>query len=130
MDRTARRILIVDDEPPLLRMMSVYLGRLGYTVTTAEATDKAWALVEADPTAFDAAVLDGSMEGMSMEELAARMLNANPSMCVLSASGYPVDVSGLAAKAPGRVAFLLKPFSPQALASAVGGLLGAQEKEL
>jgi CheY-like chemotaxis protein len=130
MDRNAGRILIVDDEPPLLRMMSVYLGRLGYAVTTADATDEAWALVAADPAAFDIAVIDGSMAGMSMEELATRLLDANPSLCILSASGYPVDISGLAAKAPGRVAFLLKPFTPQSLAAVVGGLIGAQEKGL
>jgi len=130
MDRTARRILIVDDEPPLLRMMSLFLGRHGYTVTTADTTEKAWALVQADPSAFDIAVLDGSMEGMSMEELATRMLDANPAICILCASGYPVDISALSAKAPGRVAFLLKPFTPQALASAVGGLVAAQEQEL
>lgn len=130
MDRTARRILIVDDEPPLLRMMSLFLGRLGYSVTTADATDKAWAVVEADPSAFEVAVLDGSMAGMSMEELASHMLSANPSMCILTASGYPVDMTALSARAPGRVAFLLKPFTPQSLAAAVGGLLAAQEKEL
>jgi len=130
MDLTARRILIVDDEPPLLRMMSLFLGRHGYTVTTADATDGAWALVEADPSGFDIAVLDGSMEGMSSEELAGRMLDANPSLCVLCASGYPVDIGPLAAKAPGRVAFLLKPFTPQSLTAAVGGLLAGQEKKL
>jgi hypothetical protein len=41
-----------------------------------------------------------------------------------------VDISALSAKAPGRVAFLLKPFTPHSLAAAVGGLLGAQEKDL
>jgi two-component system cell cycle sensor histidine kinase/response regulator CckA len=130
MDRTSGRILIVDDEPPLLRMMSLYLGRLGYTVTTADATDVAWELVEADPSAFAVAVLDGSMVGMSMEELASRMLSANPSLCILTASGYPVDMTVLSAQAPGRVAFLLKPFSPESLAKAVRRLLGAEEKEL
>ena len=130
MDNSIGRILIVDDEPPLLRMMSLYLGRLGYTVTAADSTDGAWALVEADPAAFALAVLDGSMPGMSMQELASRMLNANPSLCVLSASGYPVDIGALAAQAPGRVAFLLKPFAPKALAGAVRRLLAAEEKEL
>jgi CheY-like chemotaxis protein len=130
MSKISRRILIVDDEPPLLRMMSLYLGRLGYSVTTADSTDQAWALVEADGSAFDAAVLDGSMAGMSMAELASRMLNSSPTMCVLAASGYPVDVSALAAQAPGRVKSLLKPFSPQALAAAVGGLLDAKKGEV
>ena len=130
MDRTNRRILIVDDEPPLLRMMSLFLGRHGYTVTTADSTEHAWELMESDPLAFDLAVLDGSMKGMSMEVLASLMLGANPSLCILGASGYPVDMSRLSARAPGRVAFLLKPFTPQALATAIGGLLAAQEKEL
>jgi two-component system, cell cycle sensor histidine kinase and response regulator CckA len=129
-DKTAGRILIVDDEPPLLRMMSLYLGRLGYDVTATDATDKAWALVEAEPAAFEVAVLDGSMAGMSMAELASRMMSANPSLCILTASGYPVDITALSAEAPGRVAFLLKPFTPQSLAAAVGRLLAAKKEEL
>ena len=130
MDCAARRILIVDDEPPLLRMMSLYLGRLGYKVTMADSTDKAWSLVEADPGAFAAAVLDGSMAGMSMEDLAFRLLGASPALCVLAASGYPVDMTALSAAAPARVAFLLKPFTPEMLAAALRGLLGTQEKDI
>jgi DNA-binding NtrC family response regulator len=130
MNPTSRRILIVDDEPSLLRMMSLYLSRMGYSVTATDATDKAWAMVQADPSAVEVAVLDGSMDGMSMEELASRMLSSNPALCILTASGYPVDMTALSAKAPGRVAFLLKPFTPQSLVAAVGGLLAAQEKNL
>jgi CheY-like chemotaxis protein len=124
------RILVVDDEPPLLRMLSLYLGRLGYSVTTVETTDAAWRLVEADPAAFTVAVLDGSMSGMSMDDLALRMLRANPALRVLAASGYPVDVTALSEAAPGRVDFLQKPFSPEMLAAALRGLLGAQEEKL
>jgi CheY-like chemotaxis protein len=124
------RILVVDDEPPLLRMLSLYLSRLGYSVTTAETTDAAWSLVEADPSAFGVAVLDGSMSGMSMGDLALRMLRANPALRVLAASGYPLDMTELSEAAPGRVDFLQKPFTPEMLAAALRGLLGAQEKEL
>ena len=124
------RVLVVDDEPPLLRMLSLYLGRLGYSVTTAESTDAAWRLVEADPAAFAAAVLDGSMSGMSMGDLALRMLRANQELRVLAASGYPVDVTALSEAAPGRVDFLQKPFTPEMLATALRGLLGAQEEKL
>ena len=108
----------------------MYLSRLGYQVTTADATDKAWELVEADPAVYAVAVLDGSMSGMPMEELASRMLAAHPSLCVLAASGYPVDITRLAAKAPGRVASLQKPFPPEALATALRRLLGAEEEKL
>jgi DNA-binding NtrC family response regulator len=70
------------------------------------------------------------MPGMSMEDLAARMLRANPALCVLAASGYPVDVAALSAEAPGRVEFLLKPFSPEMLATAVRRLLAAEKEDL
>jgi two-component system, cell cycle sensor histidine kinase and response regulator CckA len=130
MDPATGRILIVDDEPPLLKMMSAYFSRLGYPVATADSTDRAWALVEAEPKAYAAAILDGSMPGMSMEELARRLLGANPKLCVLAASGYPVDTSVLAASAPGRVGFLHKPFTPETLAATIRGLLAAQEEKL
>ena len=130
MDKIAGRILIVDDEPPLLRMLGLYLGRRGYTVTMAESTEKAWGIVEPDPLAFDVAVLDGSMAGMCMKDLALRMLRANPTLCILAASGYPVDMTALSAEAPGRVDSLLKPFSPEMLAKAVRRLLAGKEESL
>ena len=35
MDRAADRILVVDDEPALLKMLSTYLLRMGYTVVNS-----------------------------------------------------------------------------------------------
>jgi len=124
------RILIVDDEPSLLKMMSLYLGRLGFQVSTADTTENAWGQVQAAPADFAVAVLDATMAGMAMEELAARLLAANSSLCVLAASGYPVDMSALVAANPGRVAFLHKPFTPEMLAAAVRRMLGPQEEKL
>jgi len=128
MDQPAGKILIVDDEPALLKMMSIYLGRLGFSVITANATDKAWSEVERAPGEFAVAVLDATMPGMTMEDLATRLLNVNPSLRVLAASGYPVDTTVLEARAPGRVSFLHKPFTPEMLAAAVRRMLAAQEE--
>ena len=124
------KILIVDDEPPLLKMMSAYLSRLGYTVTTSSSTEDAWKEVEAAPGGFDAAVLDGTMPGMSLEELVRQLVRANPAIAVIAASGYAVDMAAVEAAAPGRAAFLLKPFSPEMLAEAVRRMLGTQEEKL
>ncbi|MGA2268401.1 MAG: response regulator [Bryobacteraceae bacterium] len=124
------RILIVDDEPSVLKMMGVYLGRLGYSVTTTNSTQKAWAQVEAAPSDYAIAVLDGSMPGLSMEDLALKMLRANPSLCVVAASGYSVDTSAMDAVAPGRVAVLPKPFTPEMLAATVRRMLAAQKEKL
>ena len=130
MDHAAGRILIVDDELSLLKMMRVYLERLGYAVTTAESNEQAWSAWENAPSGFDVAVLDGSMPGLSMQDLALKMLRASPVMCVLAASGYPADISELEAAAPGRVGFLHKPFTPGMLAAEVRRMLAAQEEDL
>ncbi|MGP8244391.1 MAG: response regulator [Bryobacteraceae bacterium] len=123
-------MLIVDDEPALLKMMSVFLGRQGYIVADAATTEEAWSKIEAAPAAFDVAVLDGTMSGIGIEDLALRMLAANPRLRVLAASGYPMDMTSLEAAAPSRVAFLQKPFGPASLAAAVRRLLGAEEEDL
>jgi DNA-binding NtrC family response regulator len=126
----ASRILIVDDEPSLLKMLGVYLRRLGYAVAAAGSTEKAWAEVEAAPHAFSLAVLDATMSGIPMADLAARMLAADPRMCVIAASGYPVDITVLQAAAPGRVMFLHKPFSPEMLGDAVRRMIATQEADV
>ena len=130
MTNAASRILIVDDDPSLLKMLSAYLLRLGYGVVAAGSTENAWATVEAAPHAFALAVLDGTMGGIRMEDLAARMLAADPRLRVIAASGYPVDIAVLQAAAPGRVMFLLKPFSPKMLGAAVRRMLATQEADI
>ena len=125
-----KKILIVDDEPPLLKMMSMYLTRRGYLVSTAETTEGALTMaLEADP-AFAVAVLDASMSGISMEQLALRLLLEQPALRVIATSGYPVDMAAVEAAAPGRVIFLPKPFTPEMLASAVRRMLAAEEEAL
>jgi len=125
-----QRVLIVDDEPALLRMMAVFLERQGYLVADAATTEAAWARIQTAPDHFDVAVLDGTMSGIGIEDLALRMLSASPRLRVLAASGYPMDMTSLEAAAPGRVAFLQKPFGPAALVAAVRRLIGAEEEDL
>ncbi len=118
----------MDDEPALLKMMSLYLQRRGFAVHTCPSTDEASGMVEADPSSYTVAVLDATMPGLSMEDLALKLLGVNPSLRVIAASGYPVDMSRLERAAPGRVAFLLKPFTPEMLAESVRRMLASEEE--
>ena len=95
-----------------------------------DSTDRAWAAVQDATGEFAAAVLDASIAGMSTEDLALRLLAANPSLCVLVASGYPVDMSALEAAGPGRVMFLQKPFTAEMLAGAVRRMIASQEEDI
>jgi two-component system, cell cycle sensor histidine kinase and response regulator CckA len=128
MNESSARILIADDEPALLNMMSVYLARLGYRVEACGTAGEARSRLSAEPSGFEAVVLDASMPGLSLAELARQALDGNPGLRVIAASGYPVDMSAVESSAPGRVAFLLKPFSPEMLASTVRRMLAGQEE--
>ena len=128
MNGAGEHILVVDDEAPLRKMVSSYLGRLGFKITEAATTEAGWAEIEAAPEQFDVAVLDATMAGTPVEDLAMQMMAANSRLRVIVASGYPVDMSVLEAAAAGRVMFLHKPFTPQMLARAVRRMLGSQEE--
>jgi len=130
MTKTGGRILVVDDEPPLLKMLNVYLGRLGYDITTAGSTEAGWAEIAAAPESFALVVLDATMSGVGVADLAMQMMAANQRLCVIVASGYPVDMTELQAAAPGRVMFRHKPFSPEMLAGAVRRMLATQEEDV
>ena len=75
------------------------------------------------------AVLDATLDGIGMERLALQMLKSNTALRVLAASGYPVDVSTLEAAAPGRVAFLLKPFTAEMLEACVRRMIAPDKEE-
>jgi DNA-binding NtrC family response regulator len=130
MDGSGARILLVDDDQSLLKMMRIYLGRVGFNVTVSSGTEEAWQTFEASPDEFAVAVLDGSMPGLRMEDLATRMLHTNPRLCVIAASGYPLDMTAVEAVAQGRTMFLQKPFSTAMLTAAVRRMIAAQEEEL
>lgn len=125
---TCRKILIVDDEPPLLKIIGLYLTRVGYSVTQVDSADRAWAAVESSAGEYGAAVIDATMRGMNTQDLAGRLLAANPSACVVLASGYPVDMSAMEAAAPGRVSFVQKPFTADTLIRTLRRLLGPEEE--
>jgi len=127
---TGKAVLLVDDEKPLLQVMSLYLSRLGYEARTVDSADQAWEAARQPSGALVAAVLDGSMDGLSVQDLAGTLLDANPRMCVIVASGYPVEMSALEAKAPRRVLFLHKPFTAGKLADTLRRMIGAQEENV
>jgi two-component system cell cycle sensor histidine kinase/response regulator CckA len=120
----AARILVVDDEQQLLKILTRYLARLGYGVVAAASTEEAWEHIQASPQGYALALIDATMPGMTAEELTTRILRANPSIRVIACSGYPITREEFASLDPDRVSFLHKPFSPDTLAAMVRGLIG------
>jgi DNA-binding NtrC family response regulator len=106
-------LLIVDDEPKLLDLLSRYLGRLGYEVETRGDAQEALALFQAGPDRFSMAITDLSLPSLNGEELIERIRQLRPGLPAIITSGYPY-----VPRAAG-VGFLQKPFLPQMLADAV-----------
>lgn len=121
------RILVIDDEPSLRRLLTMYLTRHGYDVATADNGAGGYEVLSRSPLEIGLVILDGTVSGTSVDDLAIRLLTINPALRVIVASGYPVDMAGLLAAAPGRAMFLQKPFTTAALLAAVRRMLGKEE---
>jgi len=106
-------LLIVDDEPTLLDLLSRYLGRLGYQVETYGDPQEALARFQADPHRFTMAISDLSLPSMNGEELIERIQQLRPGLPAIITSGYPYEPRGAG------IGFLQKPFLPHMLAEAV-----------
>lgn len=118
-------ILVVDDEPQLIRLVSRYLERLGYEVVCTGNTAEAWAIIEREPRTFAMVMIDVTMAHPSGEELAWRILSSQSQAQVVLSSGYAADLANIENAFPGRVSFLQKPFSGEMLAQTAARILHA-----
>jgi signal transduction histidine kinase/ActR/RegA family two-component response regulator len=86
------RLLVMDDEEALRKLLATVLAKLGYEVRTAGDGAEAIALCEQEKAAgrgFDAALLDLTVRGgMGGAEAAARLKELDPSLKLIVTSGY------------------------------------------
>jgi CheY-like chemotaxis protein len=118
-----KRILLVEDEPPLLQLIDKYLQRLGFEVETHLKSVEALQRFKAAPGRYDLVIADLGMPDMPGDTLLTRMLEIRPDLRILVCSGSPFFIENLAPALQRQVAFLQKPFVPKMLGDAVGKLL-------
>jgi two-component system, cell cycle sensor histidine kinase and response regulator CckA len=121
--RGTETILLVEDEPALLRLATRSLEALGYTVLPASRPDDALAMARNHRGPLHMLVTDVVMPGMNGRTLADRLLEDAPTLKCLFMSGYTDDVMGTGGMLEQNVHFLQKPFSPRALADKVRQVL-------
>jgi CheY-like chemotaxis protein len=112
-------ILVVEDEPAILRMTSLSLERLGYTVLRASATDMAVALAGEHNGEIHLLLTDVIMPAMNGRDLAHTLLQLYPQLKCLFMSGYTADVIAHHGVLDDGVHFIQKPFSVPVLAAKV-----------
>jgi len=115
-----RKLLIADDDPDHVRLITDALLPLGFLVLSAPDGPSCLSLIQ--DTAPDLVILDISMPGMSGLEVAAHLHAAGRRMKILMISGNLHD-----ATRPGGAgydAFLAKPIDLRAMLDKIGALLG------
>ena len=122
---TEGRVLVVEDDAPLRRMLARVLEQLQYRVETAGSADEARATLRKSGSLPDLLVTDTVMPGASGVDFAHELLDEAASMRVLFVSGYPDEreVEDRARAADPRVGYLDKPFSIADLADAISDLV-------
>jgi PAS domain S-box-containing protein len=116
------RILIVDDEEPIRRMLADILGHKGHVVSTAGSA--AEALLMLDKQDFDVVFTDLAMPKTDGVTTAAEIKSRKPATKVVLMSGYGADMAYERAGETGCVDFALsKPFRMQDINEALRVLL-------
>jgi DNA-binding response OmpR family regulator len=114
------RALVVDNEPPLVRVISAYLERDGFAVSTAFDGERAVEL--ARETAPDVVILDVMLPGIDGIEVCRRIRSFSDTYIVmLTARAEEVDkIVGLST---GADDYVTKPFAPGELMARVRAML-------
>lgn len=117
------RILLVDDEAAVTRLLSTYLERLGYQVEVCSSGEEGLARFDSDPHSYDVVIADLTLTGISGDEMLRRMLAIRPALPGIVSSGYPFSVEALPMAAPRQIVFLQKPYLPNMLVEALSKMV-------
>ncbi len=116
-------ILLVEDEPAILKMTTIMLSKQGYTVLKAGNPGDAIRLALEHAGDINLLMTDVIMPGMNGRELSKKLLKTHPDMKHLFMSGYTADVIANQGVLADDVHFIQKPFSLPALAAKVRAVL-------
>jgi len=118
----SERILIIDDEEHIRRMMRLTLEAAGYTVTDA-GDGLAGLKTFGDGSEWDLVVLDQRMPGINGLETLRRLKAIKPDACVVMATAYASIELAVDAMKLGATDFVRKPMTPETLRHAVAAAL-------
>lgn len=106
-------VLLVDDEPNIVKTLKKYLELEGWTVSTAGNGLAAQKLLTEAP--YDILVVDLRMPGMTGLELLEWLSTEGPSVPAIMISAYGEVEDAVAAMKAGAADYLVKPFEPEEL---------------
>jgi PAS domain S-box-containing protein len=117
------RVLLIDDEPPVLAATAEMLSRLGYEVVPFGDRHAALTAFEAAPRRFDVVITDEVMSGLTGTELARVLRHRRPDLPIVLMSGYSGAALTQSALAAGVREVLTKPFQSYKMATMLARVL-------
>jgi DNA-binding NtrC family response regulator len=111
------RILIVDDEASIRRVLGLLLGEGGHTVTEAGGVAEALAALESSQ--LDLVITDQNMPDGSGLDVLAACAEADPALPVVLLTAYATVELAVDAMRAGAFDFIAKPFRPEVVRAVV-----------
>lgn len=116
-------VLLVEDEPALLKMSKMMLQKIGYRVLGAGTPGEAIGLAKKHADEIHLLLTDVVMPGMNGKDLAERVHALCPNLQILFMSGYSVNMITSQGVLDESVNFIEKPFSMKDLGVKVAEVL-------
>ncbi|GJM43980.1 MAG: hypothetical protein DHS20C21_08220 [Gemmatimonadota bacterium] len=128
-DTPSGRVLLVDDEPRVLRAYRGMLEVLGLDVVAFTGSVEALQSFRNAPDGFDLVITDQTMPDLTGLRLAAEISRIRPQLPIVLCTGYSESVTEGTRVDAGVTAVMMKPFLADELAEVVRGLLAAASVE-
>ena len=118
---TGQRILVVDDEAKMQRVLEIMLKRMGHEVACADDGEQALQLLQSGPA--DLVISDLRMPGMNGTELLKALRDQGNDVPVIIMTAYGTIESAVEAMKLGACDYIVRPFDVNALEIAIDRIL-------
>jgi putative two-component system response regulator len=122
------RVLIVEDDREVRKVLAAYLERIGHEVIHAESGEEALGRLTTHHVA--AALCDIRMPGMSGVELIPKALTADPDLAIIMLTGVDEPASAISCLKLGAADYLIKPVDLEELGHSLQSALRKRELEI
>jgi len=121
------RILIIDDDDNIRKVLQTILEDEGYHVETAETAKKG--IEKTEESFFNLALIDVRLPDMEGIELLTKMRDTKPKMRKIIVTGYPTLQNAVSAVNKGADGYVLKPFDVEKILLTIKDQLQKQAEE-
>jgi DNA-binding NtrC family response regulator len=121
------RILIIDDDENIRKVLQTILEDEGYIVDTSETAKKG--IERSEQAFYNLALIDVRLPDMEGTELLSKLHSTKPRMRKIIVTGYPTLQNAISAVNKGADAYVMKPFEVEKILQTIQEQLEKQEEE-